>query len=134
MKFCTSGGSWMTCDPPSPCVHTSERPSIHPPQKKFFFWYRCFYPHRLRDLVSPVCRIFVKQQKFPQNLIFSKKIIVTDKIWSHIFWSTFLLVKTIHLNKKSCFGRHLLSRPMRIVGQSAKTTKSAKTAKKCKNR
>ena len=25
-----------------------------------FFWYRCYYPHRLRDSVSPVCGIFIK--------------------------------------------------------------------------
>ena len=23
-----------------------------------FFWYRCYYPHRMRDALSPVCRIF----------------------------------------------------------------------------
>ena len=32
-----------------------------PPQKIGHFspfWYRCYYPHRLRDSVSPVCEIF----------------------------------------------------------------------------
>ena len=24
-----------------------------------FFWYRCYYPHRLRDALTPVCGIFL---------------------------------------------------------------------------
>ena len=29
------------------------------PQKRVFFWYWCFYPHQLRESVSPVCYIFL---------------------------------------------------------------------------
>ena len=26
---------------------------------RIFFWYRCYYPHRSRDALSPVCMIFL---------------------------------------------------------------------------
>ena len=28
------------------------------PKKRIFFWYRCHYPHMLRDAVSSICGIF----------------------------------------------------------------------------
>ena len=33
-----------------------------------FFWYRCYYPHRSRELVSPVCGIFPKDSEYLKSL------------------------------------------------------------------
>ena len=78
----------MTCDTPSPCVRTSECPSIHPP------------PIRIgREIWCLRYAGFLSKQKitFSKQILEEKNLIVKKEIWAHIFWSTFLLVKTIHL-------------------------------------
>ena len=37
--------------------------------KGVFNWYRCFYPHQSRELVSPVCEFFLKFWMYLQNWI-----------------------------------------------------------------
>ena len=32
-------------------------------------WYRCYYPHQLRDALSPVCEIFVKLFKIKTKVL-----------------------------------------------------------------
>ena len=45
-------------------------------------WYPCYYPHRLRDALSPVCRIFTLyftiNSSFTNTILFKLRIIVTD--------------------------------------------------------
>ena len=33
-----------------------------------YFWYRCYYPYRLRDALSPVCGIFFRAPKLASTL------------------------------------------------------------------
>ena len=50
-----------------------------PPLKK---WYRWYYPHWLRDSVSPVCEVFFKKEKGKKKQVFSRV--------GNLHWKTFL--------------------------------------------
>ena len=61
-----------------------------PRKKKFFFllilpwsdllWHRCYYPHRSRDALSPVCGIFFTQTWFEPKNVLPKKVHKLQKI------------------------------------------------------
>ena len=48
-------------------------------------WPRCYYPHRLRDALSPVCKIFLFVFLYHSNLYFSKSVCFIFVILKFVF-------------------------------------------------
>ena len=47
-------------------------------------WYRCYYPHRSRDALSAVCKIFLHSSSFPTFQTNQKSLKPTKKTLTHL--------------------------------------------------
>ena len=60
--------------------------------------YRFYYPHRSRELVSPVCGIFTSNTRVGKNIVFAMTIKLIPEFWRNQeipekFWKTYEQVK-----------------------------------------
>ena len=70
-------------------------------------WYRCYYPHRSRDALSPVCGIFYKA-----NILFLGTLLVCQIMCINVDGDD---DKGKYSHKNPAYGRQSISRPMRII-------------------
>ena len=49
-------------------------------------WYRCYYPHRSRDLMSPIWGIFFQQNRYQYHFVGLSVIFYVNQLWRKVLY------------------------------------------------